>query len=188
MGNRLAAVVRTVRDGFQAMQKKEKPRRSGAFSGGASRSRTGLNGFAGRRFLHKINTLYLLTIQIDRSAAPYAKAERRAQPRIPQTYAATHATEYYHSGAVGGAPSGCGECSTSHSADEQANESGQPSRPFGCDAAHAILRQSIRCAHDDTRSPNTNSSISSRDSISCVELEAAPRQTKLRSKLNAKSK
>ncbi|HIE1655780.1 TPA: hypothetical protein ACXJGC_007120, partial [Burkholderia cenocepacia] len=43
--------------------------RSGAFSGGASRSRTGLNGFAGRHIIFKINTLQKLTIRIDRSVA-----------------------------------------------------------------------------------------------------------------------
>ncbi len=41
----------------QRTRKKEKPRRSGALSGGASRSRTGLNGFEGRPYLFYFNKL-----------------------------------------------------------------------------------------------------------------------------------
>ena len=49
---------------------KEKPRKRGAFSGGASRSRTGLNGFAGRHSFFIFNILRDLTTQIDHPSLP----------------------------------------------------------------------------------------------------------------------
>ncbi len=65
--------------------KRKSPDFSGLFLfllGGASRSRTGLNGFAGRRFTYKINNLYELTIHIDRSAArPSATMSRSCRSK-----------------------------------------------------------------------------------------------------------